>query len=382
MPDPQPAAPRRTPLAQVHEGLGATMTDFAGWQMPLRYRSEIAEHNAVRTAAGLFDLSHMGELLVTGSDAAAALDYALVSEISAIRPGRAKYTMISDSDGGVIDDLIVYRLADEEFLVVANAANTATVAAELTDRAVGRAAVVDDRTEDYALIAIQGPRSADIAAMLTETDLPSLKYYASYQARVADRDVLLARTGYTGEDGFEIFAAPDDAPALWAALTEAGHDAGLIPAGLAARDSLRLEAGMPLYGNELSRQTTPYEAGLGRVVKLDKASDFVGKKALAARAKQAPARLLAGLVGQTRRVPRHGYPVLWEGKPSGTVTSGAHSPTLGRPIAMAYLDSAAAADAAQHAQQATDSQLAIDIRGSAEPAALVKLPFYRRQDRA
>lgn len=381
MPDPQPAAPRRTPLTQVHEALGATMTDFAGWQMPLRYRSEIAEHNAVRTAAGLFDLSHMGELLVTGSDAAAALDYALVSEISATRPGRAKYTMITDSDGGVLDDLIVYRLADEEFLVVANAANAATVVAELTERAAGRAAVVEDKTEDFALIAIQGPRSAGILTTLTETDLPSLKYYASYQALVAGRNVLLARTGYTGEDGFEIFAAPDDAPALWAALTEAGNDAGLIPAGLAARDSLRLEAGMPLYGNELSREITPFEAGLGRVVKLDKASDFVGKQALATRAKQGPARLLAGLVGQTRRVPRHGYAVLWEGKPSGTVTSGAHSPTLGKPIALAYLDGEAAAGAARPAQQATDSQLAIDIRGSAEPAELIKLPFYRRHDR-
>jgi aminomethyltransferase len=391
MPDPQPAALRRTPLTEVHEGLGATMTDFAGWQMPLRYRSEIAEHNAVRTAAGLFDLSHMGELHVTGSDAAAALDHALVSDMSAIRPGRAKYTMITDSDGGVIDDLIVYRLADQDFLVVANAANAATVAAELTERSASLAAVVEDRTADYALIAIQGPASAGILATLTATDLQALRYYASYRAKVAGRDVLLARTGYTGEDGFEIFAAPDDAPALWAALTEAGQGSGLIPAGLAARDSLRLEAGMPLYGNELSRQITPYEAGLGRLVKLDKASDFVGKKALAARAKQAPARVLAGLVGLTRRVPRHGYTVLWEGKPSGTVTSGAHSPTLGRPIAMAYLDADAVAGAAGQTPadaesqtppgHSTDSQLAFDIRGSAEPAALIKLPFYRRQER-
>jgi aminomethyltransferase len=383
MPDPQSAAPRRTPLAGVHEELGATMTDFAGWQMPLRYHSEIAEHKAVRAAAGLFDLSHMGELLVTGSEAAAALDYALVSEISAIRPGRAKYTMISDADGGVIDDLIVYRLGDEEFLVVANAANAATVLSELTERAAGRAAVVDDRTEDYALIAIQGPRSAEILSTLTDTDLTGLKYYASYQARVDGRDVLLARTGYTGEDGFEIFAAPSDAPRLWAALTEAGQDAGLIPAGLAARDSLRLEAGMPLYGNELSRQVTPYDAGLGRVVKLDKASDFVGRKALAAKASEAPPRLLAGLVGQTRRVPRHGYPVLWEGKPSGTVTSGAHSPTLGKPIAMAYLDAeAAAAAGAVAAEGDVTHRLAFDIRGSAEPATLIKLPFYVRPGRA
>ncbi len=385
MPDPQSAALRRTPLAEVHERLGATMTDFAGWQMPLRYQSELAEHNAVRSSAGLFDLSHMGELLVSGAGAAQALDYALVSEISAIRPGRAKYTMISAADGGVIDDLIVYRLDDHEFLVVANASNTGTVAAELVERAAGFAATVADRTFGYALIAIQGPRSASILATQTSTDLPSLKYYASYPAVVAGKDVLLARTGYTGEDGFEIFAAPGDATGLWDRLTEAGQEAGLIPAGLAARDSLRLEAGMPLYGNELGRDRTPYDAGLGRVVKLDKASDFVGRAALAERAGQPSSQVLVGLAGLTRRVPRHGFQVLWEGQPSGIVTSGTHSPTLGQPIAMAYLnaDAADAAKAAETAgaQDGTGSQprLAIDIRGKAEPAALIPLPFYKRE---
>ncbi len=378
MPDSKSAALRRTPLAEVHEHLGATMTDFAGWQMPLRYRSELAEHNAVRAGAGLFDLSHMGELLVTGPEAAQALDYALVSEISAVRPGRAKYTMITAADGGVIDDLIVYRLAEHEFLVVANASNAAVVASELTERASGRAAKVEDRTEDYALIAIQGPRSPSILATLTDTELASLRYYASYPVTVAGREVLLARTGYTGEDGFEIFAAPADATMLWAALSEAGQDSGLIPAGLAARDSLRLEAGMPLYGNELTRETTPFDAGLGRVVKLDRAGDFVGRAVLAERAQQAPERQLVGLVGLTRRVPRHGYPVLWDGKPSGVVTSGTHSPTLGKPIALAYLSAEAASQAGESGD---DRRLAIDIRGSAEPAALVPLPFYRRESR-
>jgi aminomethyltransferase len=378
----------RTPLSAVHESLGATMTDFAGWQMPLRYRSETAEHNAVRTAAGLFDLSHMGELRVTGAEAAAALDYALVSDISAIRPGRAKYTMIVAPDGGVIDDLIVYRLEDQDFLVVANASNAVTVAAELTERAnaSGRAAQVLDRTSDYALIAIQGPRAAAILAGLTDISLDELKYYAGYPAVVAGRPVLLARTGYTGEDGFEIFTEPQDATGLWTALTEAGQGAGLIPAGLAARDSLRLEAGMPLYGNELDRQLTPYDAGLGRVVKLDKASDFVGRTALAEKASEPREHVLVGLTGLTRRVPRHGYPVLWDGVPAGKVTSGGHSPTLGKPIAMAYLRSDAAKQA-QEAQEAQEAQpdgtgrLAIEIRGSAEPAELIPLPFYRRQPR-
>jgi glycine cleavage system T protein (aminomethyltransferase) len=376
MPDPQPAALRRTALAAVHEGLGATMTDFAGWHMPLRYRSELAEHTAVRNAAGLFDLSHMGELRVAGDEAAAALNYALVGDLAAVRPGRAKYTMMTAADGGVIDDLIVYRLGEHEFLVVANASNAPVVAAELADRAGRFAATVQDRTDDYALIAIQGPRSAGILTKLTDTDLASVKYYASYPAVVAGHEVLLARTGYTGEDGFEIFAAPADAAALWHALTEAGADAGLIPAGLAARDSLRLEAGMPLYGNELSRDLTPFDAGLGWTVKLDKAGDFVGRAALAERAQQPASRTLVGLIGQTRRVPRHGYQVRWDGAPSGTVTSGGHSPTLGKPIALAYL----AADAAAQAQaDGAEGKLAIDIRGSAEPAALTPLPFYRRE---
>jgi aminomethyltransferase len=355
------------------------MTDFAGWLMPLRYRSETAEHNAVRHAAGLFDLSHMGELIVSGAEAAAALDYGLVGEPSALAPGRARYTMICAPDGGIIDDVIVYRLAGEDFLVVANAANAREVVRELTERSAGFAATVADRTHDYALIAIQGPRSAGILARLTDTDLGQLRYYASYPASVAGAAVLLARTGYTGEDGFEIFSAPQDAVGIWTALAEAGRDDGLVPAGLAARDSLRLEAGMPLYGNELSLDLTPYDAGLGRVVKLEKTGDFVGRGALAERARAVPSRVLVGLIGQTRRVPRHGYAVLRDGAPCGIVTSGAPSPTLGKPIAMAYLTAEAVpVDDANHGSEVRDGQLAVDIRGSAEPVTLTPLPFYRR----
>jgi aminomethyltransferase len=380
MPDPQSPALRRTPLAAVHQGLGATMTEFAGWLMPLRYGSETAEHNAVRKAAGLFDLSHMGELMITGEGAAAALDYALVGDASAIKPGRARYTMICAPDGGVIDDLIVYRLADTEYLVVANACNAAVVAAELAERVEGPdglGADVTDRTADYALIAVQGPQAAAIVASLTSTDLDQVRYYASYRATIAGSEALLARTGYTGEDGFEIFVGPQDAAPLWEALTKTGRGFGLVPAGLAARDSLRLEAGMPLYGNELGRDVTPYDAGLGRVVKLDKPRDFVGRAALAERAQAAPTRVLVGLAGKTRRVPRHGYSVLWNGERCGTVTSGAPSPTLGRPIAMAYVTADIAAEA-RSATNGGDGRLAVDIRGSAEPAELVPLPFYKR----
>jgi glycine cleavage system T protein (aminomethyltransferase) len=382
-PDAPPAAdpPRRTPLTAAHEGLGATLTSFAGWLMPLRYGSETAEHTAVRTAAGLFDLSHMGEIAVTGPRADAALDYALTGTLSTLRPGRARYTMMVAPDGGVLDDLIVYRLADTEYLVVANAANTAVVASELAARA-GRHAQVTDRTAEYALIAIQGPRAAAILGPLTDANLDEVKYYASYPARVAGVPVLLARTGYTGEDGFELFAEPGAAAGLWAALLRAGAGDGLIPAGLSARDTLRLEAGMPLYGNELSADVTPYDAGLGRVVKLDKPGDFVGRAALEQRAAAEPERVLAGLVGRSRRVPRHGYPVLWDGARAGTVTSGAPSPTLGVPIALAYLRPAVAvavAAAAQSGEDVADGRLAVDVRGRAEPATLVPLPFYHRR---
>jgi aminomethyltransferase len=375
MTDPEATRPRRTPLTAVHERLGATLTDFAGWLMPLRYGSELAEHRAVRTAAGLFDLSHMGEIAVTGPEAAEALDYALVGHLSALAPGRARYTMICAADGGVLDDLIVYRLADQEYLVVANAANTGVVHDELRQRAGRSAATVTDQTADYALIAIQGPRAAAILATLTSAELAGIRYYTGHPAEVAGAAALLARTGYTGEDGFEIFVRPGDAERLWAALSEAGAGRGLAPAGLAARDTLRLEAGMPLYGNELGPDVTPFDAGLGRVVKFDKPGDFVGRAALAERAQAAPRRTLAGLAGQTRRVPRHGYRVLWDGQACGTVTSGAPSPTLGRPIALAYLDPEVVLQA-DH--DAGGKRLAVEIRGSAEPAVLVPLPFYRR----
>ena len=386
MTDPQASAPRPTPLAAMHTELGATLTGFAGWLMPLRYGSETAEHQAVRSAAGLFDLSHMGELSVTGPEAAAALDYALTGQPSALAPGRARYTMICAADGGVLDDLIVYRLADAEFLVVANAANTAVVAGALRERADGRDAKVSDRTGDYALIAIQGPAAARILAPLADISLDGVRYYASYPGTVATCPALLARTGYTGEDGFEIFTAPEHATRVWTALLRAGDGHGLRPAGLAARDTLRLEAGMPLYGNELSRDVTPFDAGLGRVVRLDKPGDFVGRAALAERAAAPPQRVLAGLTGQTRRVPRHGYPVLWDSAPCGTITSGAPSPTLGVPIAMAYLrpdvaEQAARGEAAA-GSGATGSgaagRLAVDVRGRPEPATLTELPFYRR----
>jgi aminomethyltransferase len=282
--------------------------------------------------------------------------------------------MICAPDGGVLDDLIVYRLADEEYLVVANAANTATVAAALGERAAGHDAQVRDQTAEYALIALQGPHAAAILAPLADIDLDGVKYYSGYQCTVAGQPVLLARTGYTGEDGFELFTASEGAEALWRALATAGAGDGLVPAGLAARDTLRLEAGMPLYGNELSAEMTPFDAGLGRVVVFDKPGDFVGRAALEQRAQAAPRQVLAGLIAGSRRVPRHGYSVTWDGVSCGTVTSGAPSPTLAVPIAMAYLDP----ETALAARDDTEGRLAVDIRGRHEPARITDLPFYRR----
>ncbi|MFF8954359.1 glycine cleavage system aminomethyltransferase GcvT [Streptomyces sp. NPDC014894] len=366
-------AHRQTALDALHRSLGATMTDFAGWDMPLRYGSERDEHHAVRTRAGLFDLSHMGEITVTGPAAAALLDYALVGNIGSVGVGRARYTMICREDGGILDDLIVYRLGETEYMVVANAGNAQTVLDAITERAAGFDAEVRDDRDAYALIAIQGPESPGILKAVTDADLDGLKYYAGLPGTVAGVPALIARTGYTGEDGFELFVEPRHAEELWRALTEAGAAAGLVPCGLSCRDTLRLEAGMPLYGHELTTGLTPFDAGLGRVVKFEKAGDFVGRAALAAaaeRAESAPPRKLVGLIAEGRRVPRAGYPVVAGGAVIGEVTSGAPSPTLGKPIAIAYVDAAHAAPGAEG--------VGVDIRGAHEPYEVVALPFYQR----
>ncbi|MFE6717031.1 glycine cleavage system aminomethyltransferase GcvT [Streptomyces albidoflavus] len=369
--------PRTTALDATHRALGATMTDFAGWDMPLRYGSERDEHQAVRTRAGLFDLSHMGEITVLGPDATRFLAYALVGNIATIGPGRARYTMICQEDGGILDDLIVYRrgpVESPEFMVVANAGNAQVVLDALTERAASFDVEVRDDRDAYALIAVQGPASPAILASVTDADLDGLKYYAGLPGTVAGVEALIARTGYTGEDGFELFVAPGDAVALWEALTAAGAEAGLVPCGLSCRDTLRLEAGMPLYGHELTTALTPFDAGLGRVVKFEKEGDFVGRAALekaAADAAEQPPRTLVGLVAEGRRVPRAGYPVVADGQVIGEVTSGAPSPTLGKPVAMAYVDAA-------HAAPGTPG-VGVDIRGSHEPYEVVALPFYKRQ---
>lgn len=362
-----------SPLLAEHQALNAHFTDFAGWQMPLKYVSELAEHHAVRTAAGLFDLSHMGEILVEGDQAEALLDHALVGELSKVAVGRAKYSLLCDAAGGVIDDLVVYRLVDNLFLVVANASNAATVYRELTDRAGGLAVNVTDISYQTALLAVQGPESQAIVTQLIlaeqATRVESLRYYASTPAQVAGTDVLLARTGYTGEDGFELYVPADQAVDLWRAVLDATTKHGGAAAGLACRDSLRLEAGMALYGHELTRDTNPFEAGLGRVVKLDK--PFIGRDALQHAADTPIIRMLVGIAGTGRRAARAGYAVYdaTGNEVVGTVTSGALSPTLGYPIALAYVDAALAEPG---------TEVSVDIRGTTQPFTVVRTPFYRR----
>jgi len=371
-----------TALYEEHKKLGASFTDFGGWQMPLKYSSELAEHHAVRKSAGLFDLSHMGEVWVTGPDAAAFLDYALVGKISAMAEGKAKYSLICQEDGGIIDDLITYRRGADKFLVVPNAGNATVVAAALFERAAGFDVVVEDASAETSLIAVQGPRAEAILLRLVPAEqhalVTELKYYAAVEVPFTfdggTQDLLLARTGYTGEDGFEIFVPNDSAAALWQAIADVAEEGELTPAGLASRDSLRLEAGMPLYGNELSREGNPFAAGLGPVVALSKEGDFVGKDALAALkadgAGSTSGRKLLGLKGLGRRAGRGHYPVLKDGAVVGEVTSGQPSPTLGYPVALAYVD-------VEHAEIGT--ALDIDLRGKSEPFEVVALPFYKRQ---
>jgi len=365
------AAPsvHRTALADRHEALGARLIEFGGWLMPVQYGSIIEEHRTVRDRVGLFDLSHMGELFVDGPQAGAALAAALVSDPPSLAVGRAHYSMIAASDGGIIDDLIVYRLAEGRFLVVANAGNAGTVSDALVERLDGFKAVLDDGSLATGLVAIQGPLAAQVLAPFTDVDLAALRYYAITEGTVAGVAALIARTGYTGEDGFELFVDWERTGRVWDELLAAVNEAGGGPIGLGARDTLRLEAGMPLYGNELDLTTNPYEANLGRVVKLAKPADFVGKVALEKVSRDGPARRLVGLIVQGRGIARHGYPVMVGERQSGIVTSGTQSPTLGRAIAMAYV---APGDAAP------GTIVEVEVREQRVPAEVVALPFYKR----
>ncbi|MEE1619171.1 glycine cleavage system aminomethyltransferase GcvT [Brachybacterium sp. J153] len=369
---------RSTALESVHEASGATFTDFAGWRMPVRYDSDLREHAAVRERAGIFDLSHMGEIHLRGPQAGEALDHALAGKMSAMAVGRAKYSLILAEDGGVIDDVIAYRLAEDHFLVVANASNAEVDAGELIARAHGFDVEVDDASAATALIAVQGPLSEDIlleallgdedVAGLTAEDLTALRYYRVLEGTYRGEQLLVARTGYTGEDGFELYVPAELAVPLWERLVAVGGER-LTPCGLACRDTLRLEAGMPLYGHELGRALKPVQAGLGKVVALASKGDFVGRAALEG-ADHGDLPVLVGLSAEGRRAARADAVVRdADGAEVGVITSGALSPTLGHPIAMALV---------RPDLTEIGTELIADVRGKDLPVRVVSLPFYSR----
>ena len=359
---------RRTPLHDEHVALEGKMVPFAGWEMPVQYPTGItAEHRAVRETAGLFDVSHMGEFIIRGPDALALIQNVAVNDAAAVEEGQAQYSALCAADGGILDDLLIYRYPDRWMLVV-NASNRDKDLAWVRRHAEGMDVTVEDRSEEVALLALQGPRAREILRPLADPDVEEVGYYRFVEGRVAGRDATIAATGYTGEDGFELYLAAADAPHVWRTLLEAGAAAGLAPAGLGARDSLRLEMGYALYGNDLDEEHTPLEAGLGWITKLGK-GDFVGREALERQKREGVARRLVGLRLKERGFPRPGYEVHADGEPVGVVTSGIVSPSLGEGIALAWVPARLASPG---------TALEVAIRGKGVPAEVVRPPFYTR----
>ena len=358
---------RRTPLFEEHVAAGGRIVDFAGWEMPVQYSGVIDEHRAVRTAAGLFDVSHMGEFRVRGTDAEAFLDRLTPNHVAKLISGRAHYSGLLTERGTYVDDLLIYRMGEEDFFVVVNAANIGSDFAWIESRVEGDVEL-ENVSDSYALLALQGPAAGQILAGLTEVDLDALRYYRFAEGDVAGAPAIVSRTGYTGEDGFELYVAPEGANALWRQLLDAGAPVGLKPAGLGARDTLRLEAAMALYGHEIDDQTTPLEAGLNWVVKLAK-GDFIGRDALVAQKEAGVSRRLVGFEVTSRGIARQGHRVLAGERELGLVTSGTFSPTLEKALGMAYVPT-------EFSQPG--SRIEIEVRGRILEAQVVEMPFYRR----
>jgi aminomethyltransferase len=359
----------KTALHATHVASGARMVPYAGWEMPVEYSGISAEHLAVRTRAGLFDVSHMGEIEVAGKDALAAVQRISSNDASRLAVGQAQYSGLLTQDGTFVDDIIVYRIATSHFMIVANASNVAKDYAWISEqiKPAGDAACIDSSGR-YALIAVQGPAAQEILQPLTGVDLADLRYYWFGNGEVANARAMVSRTGYTGENGFEIFVPPAMAERVWKAIVDSGRGADLIPCGLGARDTLRLEAAMPLYGNELDESTTPLDAGLGKFVGWDKPA-FVGRDRLVDQKAAGVTRTLVGFEMTDRAIARHGYPVVVDGVPVGQVTSGTQTPFLKKAIGMAYVPVA---------MSTPDTELAIDVRGRLSAARVVALPFYKR----
>jgi aminomethyltransferase len=355
-----------TPLHDWHASHGGRMVEFGGWHMPVQYKSITDEHHAVRRAAGLFDIAHMGRLRLTGPDRVRLLDHLLTNDVASLQPGQVRYSLICREDGGVLDDVLVTRFDDWHLLVV-NASNRQKIVAWIERHRAGFDATVEDLTADWSMLALQGPRSVELLAPLVNADIAAMKYYSGCETEVLGTRGILSRTGYTGEDGFEVITPREHGIKLWETLIERGVSSGLLPCGLGCRDTLRLEAAMPLYGHELSESLDPLTAGLSFAVK-PQAKDFIGKAALLVKP-QPPDKKRVGLVLAGRRIAREGTPVLAGQVTIGEVTSGTFSPTLEQPIAMAYV----AREAAQ-----VGSHVELMVRGQSESATIVELPFYRR----
>ena len=362
---------KRTPLYEQHLELGARIVDFSGWEMPVQYTSILEEHEAVRTHAGLFDVSHMGEFKVEGSGTLAFLQSLVPNDVSRLAMHQALYTQFCKPDGGVIDDLLIYRLAEEDYMLVVNAGNIEKDLAWVKEHAKGVPHVlVMDQSDYTSLLALQGPEAQTILQPLTDVDLASIRYYHCEAGLVNGINCLISRTGYTGEDGFELYCASVDVVALWQKLLEVGNAHGLLPAGLGARDTLRLEAALCLYGHELDEQTNPLEASLGWTVKLSKLDQFIGRDVLQQVKEQGPKKKLIGIDMVDRGIPRGGYTLYDNEQSIGIVTSGAPGPTIHKNIAMGYVDAAHAV---------VGNSIQVDIRGKRLAARIVPLPFYKRQ---
>jgi aminomethyltransferase len=360
---------RKTALHATHVALGARMVPFGGWDMPVEYAGVSAEHQAVRSAAGLFDVSHMGEIEIAGKDALAAVQHITSNDASKLHVNQAQYSALTTPEGTFVDDLLVYRQGPNHFLLVVNAANIEKDYAWIAEKAkeAGDVAVVNS-SDRYALIAIQGPKACGILQSLTGVALGSIKYYWFAHGEVAGVRGTISRTGYTGEDGFEVFAPPAMAVRLWEALLAAGKDQGLMPCGLGARDTLRLEAAMRLYGNDIDDTTSVLEADLGWIVGWNK-PDFIGRDRLHSQRANGVERQLVGFEVVDRSIARHGYPVVRDGKPVGRVTSGTQTPFVKKAIGMAYVPTD---------MTAPGTRLEIDVRGKPVAGVVVALPFYKR----
>jgi aminomethyltransferase len=359
--------PKHTPLYPLHQALGARTIEFAGWEMPLQYSGILAEHQAVRTCAGLFDLSHMGEVEVSGPQAGAVCQELLVTDVSRLQETRAQYSLLCYPNGGIVDDVVLYRREEQTYFFCVNAANTDKDFLWMQEQNRGRAEVVD-RSLEYVLLALQGPRAEVILQKFTPLDLSSLKRFWSAETQVAGARALLARTGYTGEDGFEVFLPAQRGAEVWSACLEQGRQEGLVPVGLGARDTLRLEAGLLLSGSDITRETTPLEAGLERLVQFDK-EDFIGRAALLKQKMAGVKRKLVGLEMVDPGIPRRGYALFVGDQQVGQITSGGKSPTLGKAIGLGYVAAAFAA---------VGSEVEVQIRGRRAKMQVVEKPFYRR----